>query len=432
MAGSSAIIGIVMLLFVFGGLGIFLYIYTHTTAFKNPGDPCVPTTKEKVKNASKYALDSAKKCKVSTCADKFTAESGKCVPKVVTPVSSSSSSSSSTPDTSAAAASLKDIQNQIAKLGATGSSSSSKTGTPCAMPIAVPNAASSEYDSEGVCKLVSCQANYAISTDGTKCEKSATTNAASATFNCNNEFSLNDTITCSSEGEAGVSWSWNNNASSYCQRQIKYFKVDLVSSRDRTKKFTTYLPPESLEAGIKGMTAAWIGSKTLEFTVDAFNSAGVSLFEYPRKKIINPKESGVTCASVGITPISAYHNWNENDNITKLTWSMREPASALGSFHVEDTKGNIFSENEVGLDVNASLEIPGGYTVITDCMDTAGGQYYDWSKISEFGPHIAISHRCWSDAATNPWSILFSLFGDINETWKEKGTDIYSKSTLPK
>jgi hypothetical protein len=287
--------------------------------------------------------------------------------------------------------------------------------------------------------LQTCQANYAVSSDGTKCEPSSTTAAGSAVFNCNDEFSIDDGITCSSGGEAGVAWAWTNNSSSYCKKQIKYFKVDLESSRDRTKIFTTYLPPESLEAGIKGMSAAWIGEKTLKFTVDAIDKNGRSLFQYPRAKIINPKESGVTCASVGISPTSGYHYWNENDNITKVNWELISPTSALGSFHIEDKQGNVFSKNEVPLGSTAEIYMPNGFTVITDCMDTAGGQYYDWSKISEFGPNIDIKHKCFSGqiaAAPIPlvgWFIaLTEWFGDLNYTYKEKGTDIYSKSTLPK
>ena len=40
---SNSTIGIMMMLLMFGGLGIFLYLYFKTNLFKNEGDSCEPT-----------------------------------------------------------------------------------------------------------------------------------------------------------------------------------------------------------------------------------------------------------------------------------------------------------------------------------------------------------------------------------------------------
>ena len=43
MAGSSAMIGIFIMLIMFAGMGIFLYLYLNTNTFKNEGDACKPS-----------------------------------------------------------------------------------------------------------------------------------------------------------------------------------------------------------------------------------------------------------------------------------------------------------------------------------------------------------------------------------------------------
>jgi len=275
--------------------------------------------------------------------------------------------------------------------------------------------------------LRTCQANYAVSSDGTKCEPTATTASASGVFDCNNEFAFDDTMSCLSGEEAGVKWTWGNNAKTYCQRQIKYYKVDMVSAKDQAKKFTTYLPRESMEAGIKGLIAGWVGDVNVEFTVDAFDSSDRSLFKYPRRKPLTIAGSGVTCRSIGITPTDAFKYWNENDNISEVTWYMRPGSLYLGSFATYDMKtGGILSDTDwKAITATDRKYIPSGeFGVITNCntgLDVEK-QTYDWSSISQFAPHINIEHEC---------GVSVMWLNDSNYTWKDFGPNKPIKSTLP-
>ncbi len=391
MAGNKAIIGIFVALILFGGLGVFLYLYFKTNMFKSEGDACVPTDKEFVENTDKktYEVNDKKACVATSCATGYTIDSAtnKCVLASTTPATTSGTPTSGETQTPATTP-PSGTPATTPPSGTPATTPPSGTPTPavyipptgveCIPTAYIDNGKQYRKDTAGVCKLVSCQGNYKPSLDGKKCEYKPDENIQSSfVTDCDAAFGGDVTSYCVSDSSAGIRWEWTGaGAKDFCNKQIEYYDVELTSERDPELRFKTKIPAGYSQAAISGLPSAYL-KQNMEVKVDAINKEGRSILSKPRYWEIRRDQNRANCDELGIKPTDAYDKWNENNNIYRVSYLNEVGSTALGSFATYDSIGGLDDSGWTGIGARRVYNLPKrqGAGVITNCQVAEGGKW---------------------------------------------------------
>ncbi len=380
---QKAAIGIFIMLIIFGGLGIFLYLYFKTNTFKNEGDSCEPTDKEIIENTDKttYKLSNSKACIPTTCVSGYTfsTASNTCV------VSSSSSSTSDSNSNSSSSDTPSDSDTPAAYEPPAGEVC---IGSP------VPAAAEFRQDLKTKeCKLSKCNPNYKISSDGKSCVYDESVRGGVIAYDCEYQFMGDNTHYCLNDKEAGLRWDWASGSSkAYCNSQIDYYDVEFSSEWNPEIKFRTKVPGGTSQVGIKGLPTEFM-KKTVSFSVMPYDKQGNPMFRERRYFTLFRDRDKESCSAVGGTISDAYYNWNEDDNIIKMTWTMGN--GNMGSIRIVDASGTSYDSGDQYVDTVRTLYVPEGSLVRYWCQY---GHDKDilWSELSNYAPSISSSHSCWA------------------------------------
>ena len=386
MAGKAAI-GIFVALFLFIGLGVFLYLYFKTNMFKSAGDACEPTDKEFVENTDKdtYEVSKSKACVATSCAKGYTLDSvtNKCVVATPTPTPTSGGTPTPTPTS-----------------GGTPTTTPTPTPTPTPTVYIPPtgaeclgsiiNAAKFRRDTSGNCKLAECQSNFEPSLDGTKCVASASTSdAGSFGFNCDSTFQGETSSYCVSDESAGIRWGWTSDgAKDYCTKNvIDHFDIELTSERDPEVKFRTKVPSIFSQTAITGLPKPYM-QQNLSVKLRAINKQGQDVFRYPRYWTLYRDQNKADCKAIGIQPTDAYLKWNENNNILRLSYYNRIGSGVKGSFATYDSIGLLDDSGYTYIDSSRVYYVPkrDGITLRSDCQAPPKSRH--WNIMTEIDSAI--------------------------------------------
>jgi hypothetical protein len=412
-SGSGAIIGLFAFALFVIAVGVFLY--SNPRILQGEGDTCKPNEDELVDNADKktYELDEEKECIPTECVEGYSLSSGSCV----------KSSSTSTPTSGEAAPSSTPTSGGSAPSSAPTPGGAVPSSTPsveivfgdnCPNPpvdVVIPNASAYRKDTRtNKCRASECNRGYTFNSDKTKCISDGV--RTTRVWNCEDEFSADQTGSCWLNNEAGVAWNWGNDANEFCNKQLKYYEVTVKSQKDPSHTFKTKLPPGTSGAGVRDLPYSFMDAN-LSFTVNPILKDGEPVLTNPKEIALPLNKNKGACSAAGIPVTDAFTNWNENDNMYRMHWVMG--GGNVGSTFAAKN-GTVYydtgakADGESGVITVAQGTVPGTWCHL-------GGAGLIWPHFVEIYPnkHYKIGHSCWS-GNNHQWWLPVDAPGPVKST----------------
>jgi hypothetical protein len=195
------------------------------------------------------------------------------------------------------------------------------------------------------------------------------------------------------DNEAGIRWDWSSGSSkTYCNNQIDYYDVEFSSEWNPELKFRTKVPGGVSQVGIKGLPVEFM-RKTVTFSVMPYDKQGNPMFSDRRYFTLYRDQNKESCSVIGGSTSDAYYNWNEDDNIIKMNWTMG--SGNVGSIRIVDGSGTSYDSGDLTDGTRRTLYVPKGSLVRYWCQYGSDKDIL-WSELANYAPTISSSHSCWA------------------------------------